>query len=113
MRGNWQKQKVSLMTPSEYFLTIDWACTQRRAHGSQTAIFKPLSRFTNVTTPGAPLLIRRELVDVLPVAPCERGQQPARLDRRADRVVIDLDLDRPTLLLVIVGGRHCPASRSW
>jgi hypothetical protein len=50
---------------------------------------------------------------VLPIAPCGRCRQPVPRVGAVDRVAIDLDLDRPTLLLVTVGVHRCPACHHY
>lgn len=47
------------------------------------------------------------------MAPCDRCGQPARRVSTAERVAVDLDLDRPTLLLVTVGVHRCAACRHY
>ena len=49
----------------------------------------------------------RELSYLLPSAPCDRCQQPAAHYSTAERLIIDLDLDQPVLLLVTVSVLQC------
>ncbi len=50
----------------------------------------------------------REVAYLLPTIPCDRCQHPAARFSTAERVAIDLDLDRPTLLLITVSVHFCP-----
>ena len=49
----------------------------------------------------------------LPCAPCDRCQQPAQRYSAAERVAVDLELDRPVLLSVNVSVHYCPACQHY
>jgi len=53
----------------------------------------------------------REVAYLLPTIACDRCQQPAARFSTAARVAIDLDLDRPTLLLITVSVHFCAPCR--
>jgi transposase len=53
-----------------------------------------------------PCLIR-EVAYVLPEASCDRCGCPAPQYSRAERIAVDLDLDRPILLAVTISVHHC------
>jgi transposase len=55
----------------------------------------------------------REVAYLLPTLPCDRCQQPAARFTTAERVAVDLDLDRPTLLLITVSVHFCPICRHY
>ena len=50
---------------------------------------------------------------MLPALPCDRCHQPAAPFTTAERVAIDLDLDRPTLLLITVSVHFCPSCQHY
>ena len=45
--------------------------------------------------------------------PCDRCQQPAARAWEATRTAIDLDLDQPVVLAVVVSVHHCPPCRHY
>src|SRR6266545_8390752 len=51
--------------------------------------------------------------DHIPTIPCDRCRQPAARFSNAERVAIDLDLDRPTLLLITVSVHFCVPCRHY
>lgn len=55
----------------------------------------------------------REVEYLLPTLACDRCQQPAPRFSIAERVAVDLDLDRPTLLLVTVSVHFCPTCHHY
>lgn len=55
----------------------------------------------------------RELSYRLPETPCDRCQQPAPAFSTATRVAIDLNLDQPVLLAVVVSIHHCQLCRHY
>jgi len=55
----------------------------------------------------------REIAYLLPTIPCDRCRQPAARFSNAERVAIDLDLDRPTLLLITVSVHFCVPCRHY
>jgi hypothetical protein len=55
----------------------------------------------------------REVAYLLPTIACDRCQQMAARFSTAERVAIDLDLDRPTLLLITVSVHFCAACRHY
>ena len=55
------------------------------------------------------VLIVRQVAYSLPWAKCDRCWAAAERVWDAERVAIDIDLDRPVLLLVRVSVHHCPA----
>ena len=55
----------------------------------------------------------REVAYLLPTVPCDRCQQPAGRFSTTERVAIDLDLDRPTLLLIAVSVHFCSTCQHY
>jgi len=55
----------------------------------------------------------REIAYLLPTIPCDRCRQPAARFSNAERVAIDLDRDRPTLLLITVSVHFCVPCRHY
>ena len=64
---------------------------------------------TQVPRLNCTVLTVRQVAYTLPWAKCDRCQLPAERVWDAERVAIDIDLDRPVLLLVRVSVHHCPA----
>ncbi len=55
------------------------------------------------------VLTVRQVAYSVPLAKCDRCGAPAERVWETERVAIDIDLDRPVLLLVRVSVHHCPA----
>ena len=55
----------------------------------------------------------RQIQWSLPSLPCDRCQQPATRVWEASRTAIDLDLDQPVVLAVVVSVHHCPPCRHY
>jgi transposase len=55
----------------------------------------------------------REVDYLLPSTPCDRCQQPAPRFSTATRVAIDLHLDHPVLLAIMISVHHCSACKHY
>jgi len=55
----------------------------------------------------------RDVAYLLPSIPCDRCQQPAQRFSTVARTAVDVDLDQPVLLSVIVSVHHCPPCRRY
>ena len=55
----------------------------------------------------------REVVYLLPSAPCDRCHRPAERYSTTGRIAVDVDLEQPVLLSVVVSVHLCPECRHY